>query len=73
MTFTIAGPVPIVPALADPPEPAPAEPSTLVIEAGVIPRRVRRPLDLARFAVALAITGATVFLAWFESSLSSYD
>lgn len=71
MTFTIAGPVPIVPALADPPEPAPAEPSTLVIEAGVIPRRVRRPLDLARFAVALAITGATVFLAWFATGTTS--
>lgn len=30
---------------------------TIVIEDGVIPRRLRRPLDLARLALALAITG----------------
>ena len=73
MTFTIAGPVPLIPALAEAtPSPAPApEHTTLVIEAGVIPRRVRRPLDLARFALALAITGGTVFLAWFATGTTS--
>ena len=44
------------------PEIAPAAQSTVVIEDGVIPRRLRRPLDLARFLVALAATAATVFI-----------
>lgn len=34
------------------PEIPPASQSTVVIEDGVIPRRLRRPLDLARFLVA---------------------
>jgi uncharacterized membrane protein YbhN (UPF0104 family) len=69
--FTIAGPVPLIPALADPPPSTPPESTTLIIEAGVIPRRVRRPLDLARFALALAITGGTVFLAWFATGTTT--
>lgn len=71
MEFTIAGPVPLIPALADPPPSTPPESTTLIIEAGVIPRRVRRPLDLARFALALAITGGTVFLAWFATGTTT--
>lgn len=71
MTFTIAGPIPLIPALSDPPAPTPTDGPTLVIEAGVIPKRVRRPLDLARFALALAITAGTVFLAWFATGTTS--
>ncbi|MGA1667630.1 MAG: flippase-like domain-containing protein [Candidatus Nanopelagicales bacterium] len=41
--------------------------STVVIEDGVIPRRLRRPLDLARFLVALAATAATVLVAYFAT------
>ena len=41
---------------------------TVVIEDGVIPRRLRRPLDLARFLVALAATAVTVLVAYFLSS-----
>lgn len=71
MAFTLAGPVPLIPALAEPLPPSQPEPSTLIIEAGVIPKRVRRPLDLARFVIALAITGGTVFLAWFATGTTS--
>lgn len=71
MTFTIAGPIPLIPALSDPPAPPTSEGPTLVIEAGVIPKRVRRPLDLARFALALAITAGIVFLAWFATGTTS--
>ena len=45
--------------------------STLVIEDGVIPPRVRRPLDLARFLLAVALTIGTVGVAWFASSTSA--
>jgi uncharacterized protein (TIRG00374 family) len=44
---------------------------TLVIEEGVIPRRLRRPLDLARFVLALVITAATVLVAWFATSTAA--
>jgi uncharacterized membrane protein YbhN (UPF0104 family) len=71
VAFTLAGPVPLIPALAEPPPPAPSEATTLIIEAGVIPRRVRRPLDLARFALAVAITGGAVFLAWFATGTAT--
>ena len=41
--------------------------TTVVIEDGVIPRRLRRPLDLARFLVAVAAVAATVLIAYFAS------
>ena len=40
---------------------------TVVIEDGVIPRRLRRPLDLARFLVALAATVITGLVAYFAT------
>ncbi len=42
--------------------------TTVVIEDGVIPRRLRRPLDLARFLVALAAIALTVGIAYFASA-----
>jgi uncharacterized protein (TIRG00374 family) len=44
---------------------------TIVIEDGVIPRRLRRPLDLARLALALAITGGSIALGWFATGTTS--
>lgn len=44
---------------------------TLIIEDGVIPRLVRRPLDLARFLVAVALTFAIAATAWLASSTSA--
>lgn len=44
---------------------------TIVIEDGVIPRRLRRPLDLARLALALAITAGSVALGWFATGTTS--
>ena len=36
-----------------------------------IPRHVRRPLDLARFLLALAVTGGIVLLAWAATSTAA--
>ena len=44
---------------------------TLIIEDGVIPLRVHRPLDLARFVLAVAVTVGIVLIAWFASSTSA--
>ena len=44
---------------------------TLVIEDGVIPRRLRRPLDLARLVLALLITAAIVVVGYFATSTAS--
>ena len=57
------------PTVAIPRPQAPSAPqSTVVIEDGVIPRRLRRPLDLARFLVAIAATAATVIVTYFATS-----
>ena len=57
---------------ADPVEPvdAPAE-TTLVIEDGVIPPRVRRPTDLVRLLVVLLAIAGTVLVAYFATSTTS--
>ncbi len=47
--------------------PGTAPSTTVVIEDGVIPRRLRRPLDLARFLVALAAVAATALIAYFAT------
>jgi uncharacterized protein (TIRG00374 family) len=44
---------------------------TLIIEDGVIPLRVRRPMDLARFVLAITVTFGIVLTAWFASSTSA--
>ena len=38
---------------------------------GAIPRRVRRPLDLARFVVSIAVTIGIGLLAWFATSTTA--
>lgn len=54
---------------ADPTTPTPAEAThpTVVIEDGVIPRRLRRPLDLARFIIAVLLIAASVLIAYFAT------
>ncbi len=47
------------------------EHSTLVIEDGVIPPRVRRPTDLLRVVVSLVLIGIILTLAYFASSTTS--
>ncbi len=44
---------------------------TLVIEDGVIPRRLRRPLDLARFVIALLIAAAILLVAYFATETAA--
>lgn len=45
--------------------------STLVIEGDVIPRRIRRPADLTRFAVAIILSALVFAGAYFASSTAS--
>lgn len=45
--------------------------STLVIEGDVMPRRLHRPADLLRFALAMAISLAVLMIAFFASSTAS--
>ncbi len=45
--------------------------SSVVIEDHALPRRVRRPLDLARFVLAFVITGVVVLIAWFATSTAA--
>ncbi len=54
-----------------PTAPIPESPMSMVIEDGVIPRRLRRPLDLARFVLAIIIAAATVLVAWFATSTAA--
>lgn len=44
---------------------------SIVIEDGVVRRRIRRPLDLARFVLALVTAAATVLLAYFATSTTA--
>ncbi|MCX6431315.1 MAG: hypothetical protein NTX29_00525, partial [Actinobacteria bacterium] len=53
------------------PSEAGEQPTSIVIEDGVIPRRLRRPLDLARFVLALVISAAIVLVAWFATSTAA--
>ena len=48
-------------------DPGPVAQPTVVIEEGVIPRRLRRPLDLARFLLAVVLIAATVAIAYFAT------
>lgn len=44
---------------------------TVVIEDGVVPKRLRRPGDLARFIVAVILVTATFLLGWGASSTTA--
>lgn len=48
-------------------EPDANEPTTVILEDGVVPRRVRRPIDLARFVLALVISAGVVLVAWLAT------
>lgn len=45
--------------------------STIIIEDGVYPRTLRRPLDLARFLLAVLVTCVIVLIAWFATSTAA--
>jgi uncharacterized membrane protein YbhN (UPF0104 family) len=45
--------------------------ATQVIEDGVVEPRLRRPLDLVRFVIALAIAGVTLLIAYFATSTTA--
>ena len=57
--------------LQSPVPPVTSEPHTAVIEDPRIPRRVRRPLDLARFVLAVAITAGIILLAYFATDTAA--
>jgi hypothetical protein len=45
--------------------------ATQVIEDGVVEPRLRRPLDLVRFVIALGIAGVTLLIAYFATSTTA--
>ena len=53
------------------PKRAEAPAPMVVVEDGAIPRRLRRPLDLVRFAVAILAAALTVLIAYFASGTSN--
>jgi uncharacterized membrane protein YbhN (UPF0104 family) len=69
--FTIAGPIPYIPqesATQARPDLTGAPP---VIDDGAIKKRIRRPLDLARFIVAVALAAGTIVLGYFATSTTA--
>jgi glycosyltransferase 2 family protein len=78
MEFTIAGPIPVMTeavsgsigtgqSLAQSNDSA----SSIIIDDGEIRKRIRRPLDLVRFMVAVALAAATIALGWFATSTTA--
>ncbi|MEI7631210.1 MAG: hypothetical protein WCJ73_08750, partial [Actinomycetes bacterium] len=53
------------------PDGQPLATSSVEIEEDPFTRRVRRPLDLARFVLAIAITGAIIGVGWFATSTTA--
>ncbi len=69
--FTIAGPIPYIPQDFAPELPPIAAGYLPVIDDGAIKKRIRRPLDLARFAVAIALAVGTIALGYFATSTTA--
>ncbi len=69
--FTIAGPIPYIPQDSAPELPPIAAGYLPVIDDGAIKKRIRRPLDLARFAVAIALAVGTIALGYFATSTTA--
>ena len=69
--FTLAGPIPYIPAESTK---APAPNNGVnppIIYDGAIKKRIRRPLDLARFAVAISLVLGTIALGYFATSTTA--
>ncbi len=69
--FTIAGPIPYIPRDFAPELPPIAAGYLPVIDDGAVKKRIRRPLDLARFAVAIALAVGTIALGYFATSTTA--
>ena len=69
--FTLAGPIPYIPAESTK---APVPNNGVnppIIYDGAIKKRIRRPLDLARFAVAISLVLGTIALGYFATSTTA--
>lgn len=75
MEYTIAGPMPIVTepddASADSQSAPAMTPTPVVIDDGVVRKRIRRPLDLVRFVIAIGLAAGTIALGWFATSTTA--
>lgn len=71
--MTIAGPIPVVTEStdADPPQSPTPKNSVTVIDDGAVRKRIRRPLDLVRFVVAIALASGTIALGYFATSTTA--
>ena len=69
--FTLAGPIPYIPTESTK---APAPNNGVnppIIYDGAIKKRIRRPLDLARFAVAISLVLGTIAMGYFATSTTA--
>lgn len=81
MEFTIAGPMPVMVnetvngKVNEPEHQSASDPtqttSPVIIDDGIVRKRIRRPLDLARFVVAVALAVGTIVLGWFATSTTA--
>ena len=73
--FTIAGPIPYIPqdTAQDSGSAHDSSPTVdpVVIDDGAIKKRIRRPLDLVRFVVAIALAAGTIALGYFATSTTA--
>jgi uncharacterized membrane protein YbhN (UPF0104 family) len=73
--FTIAGPIPYIPQDTAPDSDSPHDSTNtgkpLIIDDGAIKKRIRRPLDLARFVVAISLAAGTIALGYFATSTTA--
>ena len=72
--ITIAGPIPYIPADTPSTHNPSAPPNSLkplIIDDGAVKKRIRRPLDLARFVVAIALAAGTIALGYFATSTTA--
>jgi len=71
MERTLAGPMPVMSdLLPDSPDHV-KSPAPVVIDDGEVRKRIRRPLDLVRFVVAVALAFGTIALGWFATSTTA--
>ena len=69
--FTIAEAIPYIASDLPPEIPTPPINTDPIIDDGAIRRRIRRPLDLARFVVAIALASGTITLGYFATSTTA--
>jgi len=69
--FTVAGPIPYISTESTKAPAANSGVNPPIIYDGAVKKRIRRPLDLARFAVAISLVLGTIALGYFATSTTA--